>query len=217
MTAALRMPALSDPEDDFVTKRPRLITMSDTDRESTPTMAPDTDRGAERDTLPPDPVEEAGAARAAATMLPGAPSAPAPPEYWKAAYDKLVEIHEDQRKDRDGRQGRDDELVARLSAAAKQASDDNRENLTTALGEIARSVEGIGKQMLILEEADAQHDEGIAALERQFTELKEELLSLVDAATKSAADKIGKLEDELAKVKANGRPPTPAPTSPVEA
>jgi hypothetical protein len=187
----------------------RLI-MTD-DNETSETLAPDTDR-ATRDTTPPDPVAEAGALKALATMLPAAPlasPAPAPPEYWKAAYDKLVEIHEDSKKDRDTRQAREDALVGRFVAAAKESSDANRDNLITALGEVAKSVEDIGAKLVVLEETakakDAAQDKRLAEGDARFLQIER---SVAELRTRFDA-----LVTELAQAKANAARPPEAPSS----
>jgi hypothetical protein len=196
----LYMSSLDDPEDDFPTREPMP---NDTDRETAETIAPDTDR-AERDTSPPG-ADDAEATRAAATMLPAAPSAPAPapPEYWKAAYDKLVEIHEDQRKDREGRAARDDALVLRLSAAAREASDANVADLKAAMSEVVYSVESIGNRLITLEESDAQQTKRLAEGEKRFDDIERQLADLKGLVTK--------LEADLKEAKANV-PARPAPS-----
>jgi hypothetical protein len=211
----------SQPDPNF---RDLLILMpNDQDERETDTVPPDTDR-AERETTPPDPIEEAGAREALKTMLPAAPSlppSPAPPEYWKAAYDKLVEIHEESRKDRDSRQAREDALVGRFVAATKESSDANRDDLMAALGEVTKSVENMGTKLVDLEKHDAAHDERLNEGEVRFKQiedsiiaLKDDLFELVTREMKSATDKIQALEKLLAEAKANAGPPaTTAPSS----
>lgn len=95
MTAALCMSALDDTEDDFPT-RPNLRAMpndQDDSREAT-TLAPDTDRGEERDTQPPDPIVEAKLS----TMIPAANTPQTIEELAKSElvvlYRKAISMHE---------------------------------------------------------------------------------------------------------------------------
>lgn len=213
----------SRPDPDF--RDPLTLMPNDQDERETDTVPPDTDR-AQRETAPPDPIEEAGARDALKTMLPAAPSLPpppAPPEYWKAAYDKLVEIHEDSKKDRESRQAREDALVGRFVAAAKESSDANRDDLMTALGEVTKSVENMGTKLVALEKHDAAHDERLNEGEARFKQieesivaLKDDLIALVTREMKSAAEKIEALEKLLAEAKANARPPAPTAPSPTD-
>jgi hypothetical protein len=203
------VPALSDLEDDNPAFFCRPMPNDQDDPEVTETLVPPTDReGEDRDTKPPG-AADAEATRAAATMLPGAPSAPsapAPPEYWKAAYDKLVEIHEEQRTDRRERQGRDDALVSRLSAAAKEASESSVTHLTTALGEIAQSVERIATRMETLEETDAQQTKRLAEGDKRFADIEQALAEL--------RNKFETLSADLAAAKAANAQRPPAPAAP---
>jgi hypothetical protein len=202
--AARAMSVIGPFEDDPPNQPSHLRAMPNEqdERETTETLAPETDREG-RDTKPPG-ADDAEAGRVAATMLPAAPSAPAPapPEYWKAAYDKLVEIHEEQRKDREARAARDDALVSRLSAAAKEASDSSVAHLTTALGGIGESVERIANRLVKLEENDEAHARRLADGEERFASIEKQLADLKGLVTK--------LEADLAAAKAHDGPARPA-------
>lgn len=152
----------------------------DDSREAT-TLAPDTDR-ADRDTSPPDPIVEA---KLTATMLPGAPSVPAPPEYWKAAYEKLVEIHEDQKAERVRRDAREqeneDRLVARLLAGRK-VLDDKLVSIATTVESTARDVQKLTPRVAEVEakltELQKAHTSFKVEMESKLAEMWAEIESL---------------------------------------
>ncbi len=190
---ALLAQALSDPEEPNPAFRIRAMPDQD-ETEINDTMAPPTDRAQARETQPPGE-DDAEALRVSVTMVPAAPSltaSPAPPEYWKAAYDKLVEIHEEQRKDRDARQGREDALVARFAAVAKESSDDNREKLTEAIDRIGTRLGALEETVQAKDaEKNARLAEGesrFAAIELSVTELRGRFDALVAELAKAKAD-----------------------------
>lgn len=183
--------ALSDREDDPPAYRCRPMPDQDP-RETTETLAPPTDPEP-----PTSPENEKPEPKHAMN-----PPPPAPPEYWKAAYDKLVEIHEDARRDRESRAARDDALVMRLSAAAKEASESSVTHLTTALSEIAVSVERIGTRLVSLEANDEAHAKRLAEGDERFGAIEQQLADLKALVTK--------LEADLAEAKAH----VPARTAP---
>jgi DNA repair exonuclease SbcCD ATPase subunit len=192
----------------------RLLTAmpEDQDPRETDTIAPDTDR-ANRETLPPGEAD-VEASRAAATMLPAAPSLappPAPPEYWKAAYDKLCEVHEDAKRDRLSRQEREDALVVRFAAAAKEASDANRDNITTAISEIARSVESIGEKLVKLEDSDSEQSKELKELRAELDSIKRAMRENAEQQLKEV-DRITKVERRLDDQQNVPRPPQTPPT-----
>lgn len=144
------------------TPTPFLRLLSDmTDQNETreaPTLAPETDRD-QRGTLPPDAADDVKAADRSETLLPptGEPrpkgASQRPSDFFEAAYNKLVEVHEQQGK-------RDQELY------------DEHGKFAGLLGSIIdRSLTGFAK---LLEPRLVTIEKNLAKLERQHAQLKED-------------------------------------------
>jgi hypothetical protein len=212
----------------------RLIAMQDPlePRETTETIAPDTDR-AERHTLPPGEADvEAG--RVAATMLPEAPShvpaaqelessalaAVEPPEWFKASFigQALTGFANDAEDLRKGR--------ARQHAEVMRALSEQREEQSTALARVIADMETLARELSAnLEllsgefrrhrdasnERDAEQDGRLHELERKIGSIKSEVLQALMQAMPDAMqailapfiERIESLENELAALKTN--------------
>jgi uncharacterized coiled-coil protein SlyX len=187
-------------------------------RETTDTIAPDTDR-AERHTLPPGEAD-AEATRAAATMLPAAPSlvptaqeleatalaAAEPPEWFKASFigQALTSFADDARAIREGRSTQHVELMKTLS--------DQRAEQTTALAKVVADMETLARELSAnfellsgefrrhrdaSNERDAEQDGRIQQLERKVAEFETKFASLLEAKVSEALRPMVEEFDEI--------------------
>jgi hypothetical protein len=185
--------ALSDPED----ANPAFFCrpMNDeNERRATPTLESPPPSEVERDTLPPGP-DDIEATRVLATMLPGKPPPSLEGSYLDKAIRVVAEAGSDLRIDREERRKQHQAVLDAI-----RRSDENQ----------SRNYELLRIEIKHLKDSDrdqdrrlAEGDERFAQIENSIESLKDELLAAMKSATEDAARRIGALEGELDKLRAN--------------
>ena len=234
MSALIPMPALSDIED--ANPAYRIRAMSDQDRETTDTIAPDTDR-AERHTLPPGEAD-LEATRAAATMLPEAPSlvpatdelettalaAVEPPEWFKASFigQALTSFADDARAIREGRAQQHAEVLAKLDEQGAKQDDAARlvlelgANLDLLTGEFKLFRDACEKRLAEGDERFRSIERKVSELETRFAKMLEHhMAEMLQAAIQPFVTEFAEIRQLVADLKANVTART-APTPPAE-